>query len=113
MVSLKMTDAEAKAEGYGSPTEAKPPEYPWGTCITLADEVVKALFPDGLPKVGLELDMTGKVRVKGAREDQREGDKTRLSVELQLTDIEIPNGKTVTPMASRLYGEAGPLQSQD
>lgn len=54
MISLKMTPAEAKAEGL-VPGEPKPPEYPWGTRLDLVDEVVRQLFPDGLPKVGTKI----------------------------------------------------------
>lgn len=114
MVSLKMTTAEARAEGYGSPADVKPPEYPWGTALTLTDEAVKALFPGGLPKVGQEYDIAGRVCVKATREDERQGGEARLSVELQMTDLDIPNAGTDKPSAATtIYGEAGPRQSQD
>jgi hypothetical protein len=86
-VSLKMTKAEASAEGYGSPAEVKTPEYPWATCITLTNEVVKALWPDGLPKVGEELPLDVTAKVAGVSASDQDGGTSRVSVDLQLTDI--------------------------
>ena len=113
MVSLKMTPAAAKAEGYGSPEEIKPPEYPWGTRLTINNEAVTALFPKGLPKVGDECAITGKVRVIGVIEEDRQDSPPRLSVDLQVTDLEIPQGEEKPSAASRMYGEDGPRQSKD
>ena len=115
MVSLKMTKAEAKAEGYGQavPGESKPPEYPWGTCLTLTDEAVRALFPNGLPKVGdkVALDCMGEIR--STNEVKQDGGASRVSVEIQLTDAEIEEDEDEQPStASRIYG-AGPRNSED
>lgn len=113
MVSLKMSPEEAKAEGYGAPAEIKAPEYPWGTCLTLTNEVARALFPNGLPDVGTEFAITGNVRVKGKNEDEREGEKVRTSIDLQMTDLEVPNAVPEVTVAERLYGSEGPRQAKD
>jgi hypothetical protein len=107
-VSLKMTKAEASAEGYGSPAEVKTPEYPWATCITLTNEVVKALWPDGLPKVGEELPLDVTAKVAGVSASDQDGGTSRVSVDLQLTDIEIEDPAETPSAAETIYGADGP-----
>jgi hypothetical protein len=103
MVSLKMTPKEAKAEGFGSPTDIKPPEYPWGTSLTLTNETAKELFPNGLPDVGTEFKISGTVRVKGKNENQQEGEDVRTSIDLQVTDLDVPNTVPKKDAAATLY----------
>lgn len=103
MVSLKMTPDEAKAEGFGKPEDIKPPEYPWGTSITITNESAKGLFPNGLPDVGTEFAISGTVRVKGKNEDEREGEKVRTSIELQVTDLDVPNTVPKKSAADTMY----------
>lgn len=107
-VSLKMTPAEAKAEGYGSPAEIKPPEYPWGTVLTLTDEQVKALWPKGLPSTETKLTLDVSAYVKRVSVDEQGGEK-RVSVDLQLTDIATEtDADSDLSAADRLYGKDGP-----
>jgi hypothetical protein len=102
MVSLKMTDAQAKAEGYGKPEDIKPPEYPWGTRLTVNNDVVKALFPGGMPKIGAEMPVSGKVRVTGVVEEDRQGEPPRLSVDLQMTELDVVRDEKPN-VAERMY----------
>lgn len=112
MVSLKMSKAEAKAEGYGSPAELKPPEYPWGTRITLVDEVAHALFPK-MPTVGGTVAIEGKAMIASVNIVQQEGGKSRVSIELQLTDLECEDPGEDEGVASKLYGKDGPRKAAD
>jgi hypothetical protein len=109
MVSLKMTPKEAKAEGYGAPAEVPVPEYPWGTVLTLTDEQVKALWPNGPPVKEAVLKLDAAAYVKGISVDDREGQPRRISVDLQVTDIAIEtDGDKDLP---NYYGKSGPRQS--
>jgi hypothetical protein len=106
VISLKMTPAEAKAEGYGAPVDVKPPAYPWGTRITLTDEVAKEMFPDGLPKVGTAIAIDAFATVASCNMTQQEGGETRLSIELQITDIDIEQDVEEKPTpAQTIYGK--------
>lgn len=106
MVSLKMSAAEAKAEGYGSPAEIKPPKYPYGTCLHLDNEVAKALFPGGMPTVGQACTVTGNAIVSSVSSSEQEGGKARLSIDLQMTDMDLGGDKPSA--AEKLYGKDGP-----
>ena len=105
MVSLKMSKAEAKAEGYVSPAaEPTPPEYPWGTRLTLVDEVAKSLFPK-MPTVGAQVAIDGLATVASVNIVQQQGGDTRVSIELQLTDIDLEEPEETTSAASKIYGD--------
>jgi hypothetical protein len=88
MVSLKMSKAESAAESAAG----KPPEYPWGTRLTLVDEVAHAIFPE-MPKVGAEMKIVGTAMVASVNIVQQQGGKTRVSVDLQITDIDAAAAK--------------------
>lgn len=102
MVSLKMTPAEAKSEGYASPAEMKAPEYPWGTRLTLVDEAAKALFPK-MPVVGSTVAVTGAAIISSVNIVQQEGGDTRVSIELQMTDIDARAVEEKKSAAETLY----------
>lgn len=107
MIPLKMTPAEAKAEGYGSPMEAKPPAYPWGTRLTLTDEVVRKLFPDGLPKVGAMIAIDAFAEVVTVNETKQQEGPDRVSVDLQLTEMDLEQDVEEKPTAAQaIYGKA-------
>ena len=97
-----MSPAEAKAEGYAqaAPATPEPPAYPWGTCLTLTDEAVKALFPGGPPaeKAEVMLEVTAYVKSFN-RAEQRDGS-FRTSIELQCTDIEMEEPDEDKPSAA-------------
>lgn len=111
-ISLKMTPKEAKAEGFGKPEDVKPPAYPWGTAITLTDEQVKGLWPNGVPEKETKLELDVAAYVKGINLDDREGGEKRVEVTLQLTDIALETDPD-SDLAARMYGKDGPQQSKD
>lgn len=113
MVSLEMTAEEAREEGYGSPAEAKPPKYPWGTSITLVDEAARGAFPAGIPAVDTECTVIAKVYVKGVNSTEREGGEKCLALDLQFTEIEVHPVAEKPSAAQAIYGESGPRQSED
>ena len=105
MVSLKMTQAEAKAEGYTATPSV--PEYPWGTSLTLVDEVAKALFPE-MPQVGGSVSLDAMATVSYVNIVQQQDGKSRVSIELQLTDLEIEEPEEDKPSPAQvMYGTKG------
>lgn len=111
MVSLKMTPAEAKAEGYGAPAEAPAPEYPWGTTLSVIDGTAEALFP-AMPEVGKPVKIAGMAIVTSVNITKREG-KDRFCVELQVTDLEVEAAEAKKGAAESIYGKDGPKKSED
>jgi hypothetical protein len=64
------------------------PEYPWGLCVRLDDELLKKLGITDLPAVGAELMLEAKVKVVSTASNEYEGG-ARRNVELQITDMGI------------------------
>lgn len=102
-ISLKMTPTEAKAEGYGAPPEIKPPEFTWGSSISLTPEQTKGLFPGGIPQVKTVLKLDVSAIVDGLNVDRQ--DTSKVAVDLQFTDIAI---ETEPDRDLNYYGDAGP-----
>lgn len=94
MKSLKLTKEEKKSNGCCEVTQADRDDYPWGTVISLDDDSMKKL---GLKakdfKDGQTFTITAKVKVKEVRVVDHNG-KTDQSMELQITDLDMPKKKT-------------------
>lgn len=102
MVNLKQgTDTYENSDGEVKTRD----EYPWGLHITLNDDVIKKLAM-AVPKVGDEVMVTAKAKVlsTSTRED---GDESKSTVELQITDIGIGAEGDKPSAASVLYGGEG------
>ncbi|UPY96261.1 capsid staple protein [Pectobacterium sp. 21LCBS03] len=102
MVNLKQgTDTYENSDGEVKTRD----EYPWGLHITLNDDVIKKLGMT-VPKVGDELMVTAKAKVlsTSTRED---GDESKSTVELQITDIGIGSEGEKPSAAMVLYGKEG------
>jgi hypothetical protein len=109
MVSLKMSPAASKAEAAG-PEDL---EYPWGTRLTLTDEQAKSLFPV-MPKIGATVSLDAEATVSSVNIVQQQGGGTRVSIELQITEMEVedPGETEVESTASKIYGKDGPKGSE-
>jgi hypothetical protein len=90
-VNLKLDPASKRT--LMEPAQPEPPQYPWGTRLTLDDEVLKKLGLDKLPEVGAELVVYGMAKAVAVRSDATEHGGSR-SVELQITDLSVkPKGQ--------------------
>lgn len=102
MQSMKMSKA-AKSTMLGEVT-TDAPEYPYGLRISLdGDSMKKLAMPEC--KVGDKLALMAMVEVVSMSEHQGEGDKEpRRSLDLQITDMEMHDGKAQGP-AERMYAK--------
>jgi hypothetical protein len=85
--------------------EDEGPEYPYGLCIDLNDEVLAKLGITDLPKTGTEYLLTAQCVVKSVSENQMQGEKPMRSMCLQITDASLGSagkGKTTVQI---LYGD--------
>lgn len=89
MVSLKLTPKAKKEQNELA--EYKPPEYGYGTQISLEDDQLKKLGLSSDMKVGTELEIKGKVTVKGLQKSAGEHGEHE-SLQLQITDMDIVSG---------------------
>ena len=101
MVNLKQgTDSFETEDGKTVQRD----DYPWGLRVTLNNEVMKKLGI-GLPKVGAEMMLIGKVKVLSTSTRQ-DGEETNSNVDLQITDIGLADDDAAPQKsaADTLYG---------
>lgn len=79
-------------------------EYPYGLCIRLGKEELKKLGITQPPAVGSKMTVTAAVFVKSTSACEYEGQDKEMSVELQITDMEIGESKDKADTATLLYG---------
>lgn len=79
-------------------------EYFYGLCIRLGKEELKKLGITQPPAVGSKMTITAAVFVKSASTSEYVGDDKEMSVELQITDMEIGESKDKADTATLLYG---------
>lgn len=101
MINMKSKPGEKSAEVAG---EYKEPEYPYGLCIRLGKEELKKLGITQPPAVGSKMTVTAAVFVKSTSAYEYEGQDKEMSVELQITDMEIGESKDKADTATLLYG---------
>lgn len=103
MVSMKQ---EPEREEMPGEIEADEPQYPPGMCIHLEVDQLKKLGITALPKVGTEMTIAARVYVKATSAYQTQGEGERMSVDLQITDMEVGQnaGQRVDSAATMLYG---------
>lgn len=102
MVNMKMSAKEAQE--WTQPTPADAPEYPWGLCLDLDEESLTKLGITSLPAVGTTMTLQALVTVTRTSSSSTQGDGQRLSMGLQVTDMEIAPAQRSA--ADRLFGEA-------
>lgn len=88
LINMENTPQEA-AEQIGLPTASDGPKYPWGLEICLNNDSLEKLGVKVLPAAGTEVTIIAKAQVTGTSERQTEGDGTKQSVDLQITDMQI------------------------
>lgn len=104
MKSMKLDPVEVRAEM--SPTSlVDQPEYPYGLCLSLEGDQLKALGVPALPAVGQTMLVQARVLVQSVSQfDTLNGDKEQR-VSLQITDMGLEADNSKPPLAQRLYGE--------
>jgi hypothetical protein len=79
-------------------------EYPYGLCIRLGKEELKKLGITQPPSVGSKMTITAAVYVKSTSAYEYAGEDKDMSVELQITDMEIGEAQDKGDAATLLYG---------
>lgn len=103
-VSLKRTAADRAEEQKEMTAEYKPPEYDYGTCLSLDGEMCKKLGIDASKiKAGDKFNVVGSAYIKAISLSDREGGKARTTVELQITDLGVAAQADVKSLASKMY----------
>jgi hypothetical protein len=104
---INMENTSAEAEEQVSPT-ADAPKYPWGLCISLNDESLEKLGVKTLPAVGTDVTIIAKATVSGTSEFSTEGEGSRASMDLQITDLQVDgmDRDLFGRAAKMLYGKA-------
>lgn len=96
MVSMKAPQEESMDTAM-----AEAPVYPYGLCLQLDENALKALGFDGLPQVGQTIAIRAMVTVQSASSYQATDGDQELSSSWQITDMEVLNP---TDAAASLYG---------
>lgn len=108
LVNMKI-DPKEREERYKETALVEGPQYPYGLCLHLDDEVMQKLGLSKLPAVGTDLMLTAKVTVTSCSENSYEGKggkaETRQSMSLQITDLGLSDAPKSGDAAKSLYGE--------
>ena len=104
---ISMENTPQQAQDQVSPT-ADAPKYPWGLSICLNDDSLDKLGVKTLPAVGTEVTIVAKATVSGTSEYSTEGEGSRASMDLQITDMQIDglDRDLFGRAAEMLYGKA-------
>lgn len=105
---INMENSPEAAQEQTQPSVADGPKYPWGLCITLSDDSLDKLGVKTLPSTGTEVTLVAKATVTATRENQTEGEGTKASMDLQITDMQIDglDKDLFGRAAEMLYGKA-------
>ena len=106
LINMETTPQEARE--MVKPTPADAPKYPWGLQICLNDDSLEKLGVKTLPAAGTEVTIVAKAVVAGTSERQTEGEGTKASMDLQITDLQIDglDRDVFNRAAEMLYGKA-------
>ncbi len=94
LVSMKRTAKDKREDKLEqAPVEAMAPDYPWGLCIHLDKDELEKLGIDATKlKVGTEVAIAAKAkvtRVSQSAADGYAGSEDQVSVDYQITDLQI------------------------
>lgn len=103
LIDMTLTATEAKEAGCCSPSDDGGPKYPWGLAIYLDDETLAKLGITTPPDVGSKLQLVATVEVTGNSQRQTQEGKD-VSVDLQITAMELSGARAEPSAASVLYG---------
>lgn len=101
LINMENTAAEAKEQV--SPVADGGPKYPWGLNICLNDDSLEKLGVTSLPAVGTEVTIVAKATVASTSENATEGNGTRSSMDLQITDMQLDG------LQSDVFGRAAEM----
>lgn len=106
LINMENTAAEAKQAVNPAATDG--PKYPWGLNICLNNDSLEKLGVKSLPAVGTEVTIVAKALVASTSENATEGDGTRSSMDLQITDMQLDglDNDVFGRAAEMLYGKA-------
>jgi len=99
-----MVDMKSKPEVEEKPgmVEADEPSYPYGLCLHLGKDELEKLGMTTLPDVGAKMEVMAKGYVKSTSAYETQDDGKSMSVDIQITDLELAPGEMKDP-ASVLY----------
>jgi hypothetical protein len=105
MAMVNMKRAESERKDYAEVgMDSDGPDYPYGLCISLGKEELDKLGITSLPEVGTEMMVMAKGFVKSVSSHEYKGEGKHMSVEVQLTDVEVGAAPASTNAADALYG---------
>lgn len=86
-----MINMKRSSEGESSKelAEYEEPEYPYGLCLHLGMDELEKLGITQLPEVGAQMMISAKAFVKSTSAYETQGDGKTMSVDLQITDMEL------------------------
>jgi hypothetical protein len=94
---MKFTADEARKDyGLGTPESKDLPAYPYGLTLCLNDDSLKKLGIS-IPQVGTKFTLTAMVEVVSVHAQKEVDGDTNVGADLQITDMELTEGKTVDP----------------
>lgn len=106
LISMEQSAEEVKEQQ--NPTMADAPKYPWGLFITLNDDSLEKLGITTLPTAGTTVTILARAEVTGTRENQTQGNESEMSVDLQITDMQVEGLETdrMSRAMDALYGKS-------
>lgn len=99
MVNMK---SKPEREEMPGAIEADEPQYPYGLCLHLGKDELDKLGIKDLPEVGTPVMISAKAFVKSTSAYNTQDSGKSMSVELQVTDMEVSPGEKKDP-ASVMY----------
>jgi hypothetical protein len=108
MINMALTPDEAKEEAGCMVTSSDDdtPKYPYGLSLYLNDETLQKLGMTSMPDVGTKLRLVALVDVTGNSQRQTQDGKD-VSMDLQITDMELVPAQAEPSAATVLYGTGG------
>jgi hypothetical protein len=103
---MSMVNMKSKVEREEMPGEvdADGPRYPYGLCIRLGKDELAKIGMTTLPNVGTGMNLMARATVKSVSSYDTQGEGADMSVELQITDLELGQMSASTNAANVLYG---------
>lgn len=98
--SLKRSPAQAKKD---EAVEYKPPEYSYGTCLSLDADMMKRLGLSSGLKAGTVLNIVGRAEIKRVTSSKSANGDDQSSMELQITDLGCEAQQTTKKLAATMY----------
>lgn len=103
---MAMVDMKSKPEVEEKPgmVEADEPRYPYGLCLHLGKDELEKLGVTALPDVGAKMMVHANGYVKSTSAYDTQGDGKSMTVEIQLTELEVVPGEGKSS-AEIMYGK--------